>query len=106
MVSFIHSQIIENPKVRWTRAKGMFTLGCFLLAAYMTLTQIIRFLGNGDTSIITHKKFNQSPQDKYPTFSICIQGRGIYWNHVDNLFWVFGMTSEGYVEMLKGNGWR
>ena len=106
MVSFIHSQIIENPKVRWTRAKGMFTLGCFLLAAYMTLTQIIRFLGNGDTSIITHKKFNQSPQDKYPTFSICIQGQDIYWNHVDNLFWVFGMTSEEYVEMLKGNGWR
>ena len=72
----------------------------------MTFTQIIRFLENRDSSSITHKTFNQSPQDKYPTFSICIKGKDIYWNHEDVLFQHLGVTSEQYVDMLKGDGWR
>ena len=72
----------------------------------MALTQVIRFLENGDTSSISHKMFNQSPEDKYPTFSICLRGPEIYWNHEDGLFKDWSVTSEQYVKMLKGNGWR
>ena len=76
------------------------------MATYFTLTQVIRYLANEDTSSIAHKKFNQTPRDKYPTFSICFEGKDIHWKKEEMLFQTLGVTSSQYVDTLMGHGKR
>ena len=40
----------------------------------MISVQFIEFVKNGDSSSITYKKFNETPDDKYPSISICVYG--------------------------------
>ena len=68
----------------------------------MTKTQIIRFIENEDSSAITFKRFNQSPEDKYPTFSLCFKGAPLSWYHDDLIFSRFGLTSSRYAKTLEG----
>ena len=84
----------------------MFALACFFLASYLTITQIIRYLENRDASSIAYKQFNLTPIDKYPTFSICLEGPEVYWNQEKLLFNSFGITSAQYVQFLTGQGIR
>ena len=84
----------------------MFALVCLLLACYLTNTQIIRYFENRDASTITYKLFNQSPRDRYPTYSVCLKGPEIYWDHERYLFENLGITSAQYVQLLKGEGMR
>ena len=79
-----------------------FTLVCFLLAAYMTNTQIMRFLKNEDSTTIAFKRFNLSPDDKYPAFSICFTGAELHWYNDKLIFDTFGVSSSKYERMLKG----
>ena len=99
-------QMIKEPKIALGRLKVIFGLVCFLLALYFSLTQVVRFLANEDTSSISNKQFNLEPHDKYPTFSICLKGRDIYWHKEEFLFNSFGVTSAQYVDTLMGNGQR
>ena len=57
-------------------------------------------------SSISYKKFNDKPDNKYPSFSICLKGREIYWKIEPHLFEHTGLTSGQYVDLLKGKGWR
>ena len=98
--------MLNDPKIAIGRLKVIFGMVCFLLAAYFTHTQGIRYLANEDTSSITHKQFNQTPRDKYPTFSICFRGEDVYWKKEDMLFQALGVTSTQYVQTLKGDGQR
>ena len=98
--------MLSDPKIALRRLKVVFGLACFLLAAYFTLTQVVRYLSNEDTSSIAHKQFNETPQDKYTTFSICFKGRDIYWRKEERLFQMLGVTSSQYVDTLKGHGQR
>ena len=93
-------------KIALHRAKVTFGLTCLLLATYMTLTQVLRYLENGDASSITHKQFNRKNLDQYPTYSICLKGYEIYWAQENMLFEKLGLTSSQYVDALQGNGWR
>lgn len=72
----------------------------------MVLTQVVRFLENYDTSTIKHKRFNRTPRDKYPTYSICFKGSEIYWLNEKSLFSILGVTSEQYTKILQGDGWK
>ena len=100
-------QILAHPKHLLLRSQKVFGLTCFLLAAYMSVSQIVRFLENRDTSSISYKILNQSPQDKYPTYSVCLNGPNIFWKHEKLLFEGLGLLSEQYVQILKHNdGWR
>ena len=98
--------MLKDRKVALHRANVVFGSACFLLAAYMSLTQLFRYLENEDTSSITNKQFNQTPRDQYPTFSICFKGDDVYWDKDEMLFNVLGVTSSQYVDTLKGNGQR
>ena len=98
--------MLNDPKLVLHRSKVVFGLGCFLLAAYFTLTQIVRYLANEDTSSIAHKQFNQTPRDEYPTFSICFRGQDVYWKKEKILFQILGVTSSQYVNTLMGHGQR
>ena len=82
-------------------AKG-FKLCCLFMAGYMIFLQALRYFENEDTSSIHYKKFNDSPQDIYPTFSICFEDKhyGIY-RHVA-LLETLGITRSEYVKTLMG----
>ena len=72
----------------------------------MTLTQVMRYLENGDASSITHKQFNRKELDQYPTYSVCLKGNEIYWAEENLMFEKLGITSSQYVDTLQGHGWR
>ena len=93
---------MEQPKLLLSRLKVIFTLICFFAALYMTITQVIRYCENDDSSSISYKQFNQTPLDKYPTFSICFKGHDIYWRRKLKLFETFGITAKQYDMIIKG----
>ena len=72
----------------------------------MTVTQSVGFLENRDSSTISYNHFNQDPRDQYPTFSICLNGKDIYWKNEEFLYDTAMLTSAEYVKILKGNGFR
>lgn len=46
---------------------------CAILAAYFVNKQIKKYYENMDKPIMSFKKFNSSPKDKYPTYTICFE---------------------------------
>ena len=82
--------------------KVIFTFGCFFLTTYMANTQFIRWYQNEDTSLIEFKRFNLSPNDGYPSISICFTGHEFYWYNDDSIFRAYGVTAATYEKMLKG----
>ena len=80
----------------------IFTLGCFFATSYMANSQIMRLLENQDASTIEFKRFNLSPDDKYPDISICFTGHNLNWYDDDSVFNTFGITTAVYEQMLKG----
>ena len=89
------------------RVKAIFSFGCFTLATYYGITQVIRYIENKDASIISRKTFNDATQNIYPTFSVCLKGKDIYWKYDQDLFKKIGMTSSQYVEFLQGKqSWK
>ena len=76
---------------------------CTCLATYMIMTQVVKFFENHDASSIHYKEFNKVKENKYPTFSICIDGEDFYYkNFEDPLFEKFGIDSLQYGNILKG----
>ena len=98
--------MVNDPHTVFKRANFLFILGCIFMGAYMTITQSVEYLENRDTSTISYRHFNQEPSDQYPTLSICVKGKEIYWEKEEFLYDSAGITSAEYVEILKGNGFR
>ena len=53
--------------------RSIFNLFCIIFAGYMTMIECLRYFENKDTSSFSYKKFGETQQDQYPTFSICLQ---------------------------------
>ena len=68
----------------------------------MTNTQVIRLLKNDDSTTIAFKRFNLSPRDKYPTFSMCFKGAELRWYNDKFIFDQYGISSSKYEKLLKG----
>ena len=47
--------------------------------------------------------YNQSPKEKYPTFSICFTGTNFHWFHDFTIFNAYGLTTQEYERLLSGN---
>ena len=62
----------------------------------------MQFLENADSTAIHYRRFNLSPKDKYPAFSICFTGSELYWYRANSIFKRFGLRSFKFEEMLKG----
>ena len=77
-----------------------FKFMCFMLATYLTFRQVVRYLENNDAPVIQYKSFNETPDDKYPTFTFCIAGdpKIAYKDGIGEL----AITKEEYSELLKG----
>ena len=96
---------LNNPKLLVGRSRGIFITTCLFLLAYLLITQTMDYLQNKDSSVISYKRFNQDPLDEYPTFSICLRGSELYWNHEHLLYANLGATSSQYilcVSILRG----
>ena len=72
-----------------------------MIAVYLTVAQIVRYTENGDASKVTFKRFNESSNDRYPTFTFCL---------VDNTELIYSeatkellLTSTAYSSLLKGD---
>ena len=72
----------------------------------MVVVLVQRFDKNKNATSITYKSYGDTSDDKYPTFSVCLRGQDIYWTNEHYMFDKLGMTSNHYVELLKGTGWR
>ena len=84
------------------RSKLVYEIGCFLLALYMTAIMTNRFLENKDATSITFKRYNESPREKYPSFSICFTGTQFYWYYYGHMANVYGITPQEYEKILVG----
>ena len=51
----------------------LFLLGCIFMAVFMCRLQYINYRDNQDSSSVVNKRFEDSNEDIYPTFSICFQ---------------------------------
>ena len=52
----------------------LFVLGCIFMAVFMCHLQYISYRKNQDSSSVVNKRFEDSNEDIYPTFSICFHG--------------------------------
>ena len=68
----------------------------------MTAKQVMRFLENDDSTAIHFRRFNLSPKDKYPTFTICLTGSELYWHKEEPLFKNTGLSPYMFEAMLRG----
>ena len=95
---------MKHPEILLHRGRTVFSIGCFTLATYYGITQAVRFIKNKDTSVISQKIFNHAPENKYPTFTICMKGENIYSINEHTLFEKAELTPLQYVDLLEGNG--
>ena len=76
-----------------------------------------RYFQNEDTTSISYKQYNWTPNDKYPTFSVCLDGNRLHWYNDDLIFYNYGITpsiydsngftSAQYSRMLAGDvAWK
>jgi len=68
----------------------------------MTITQMLRYGENRDSSSISYKKWNQTPRDLYPTYSFCFEGAELIWHRGKSLFDRFGINAHHYSSHFKG----
>ena len=64
-----HLNMQINRKLLFTKS---FSITCYFLAGYYSLLQVLDYMKNEDVSLLTYKKYNVEPTDRYPTFSICL----------------------------------
>ena len=68
----------------------------------MSVILVGRYLEDRSTTSISYKHYNDKPEDKYPTYSICFKGTNFYWRHDFKIFDEYGLYSYQLKEMLKG----
>ena len=84
------------------RIWNIFYVICFLLALYMTLKNIGRFNEDVNATTITYKKYGQTAENKYPSFSLCFEGAGLYRVNKSAIFTAYGLDLRNYELMLDG----
>ena len=94
---------MRDPKILLSRLWVIFDLICFLLALYMTLKMIGRFREDKSTTSVAYKKHAATLEDQYPTFSLCLKGDDLYRFDSNNISKAYGIYSNQYQMLLKGN---
>ena len=80
----------------------IFQISCFLLALYMSVSFVKRFIENENATSITYKKYSKTSDDKYPTISICVKGAQFHWYHDMNIYNAYELRPDQYETMLRG----
>ena len=93
---------MNDPKILLKRARVIFDLVCCLLALYMAAKMIDRFREDANSTSIAYKKYGHTFDDKYPSFSICLEGDHLYRFNETSIFVAYGMLRSDYEMMLNG----
>ena len=93
---------MKDPKILLSRIWVIFDVICFLLALFMTLKNIARFLDDANATTITYKKFGHTVDDKYPALSACFEGEGIYRFNESAIFTAYNIHLIDYEQMVRG----
>ena len=86
---------------------GTFLHGCLCMAitSYLVGLTLIHYLQNNETSVVSPKKFNLTPKDLYPTYTICfvekITGDILYGQYIGT----DGIYQSWYIRKKKGVSW-
>ena len=92
----------KEPKILLNRLWVIFDVVCFSMALYMTVILIGRYDEDKSSTSIAYKKFAETDQDQYPTFSICLEGESLYQYNGSAVYEAYGISSANYVKMLQG----
>ena len=92
----------KEPKILLGRIQFLFGIVCFLLAVYMTVILIGRYRKNTSATSIAYQKYAKTFKDRYPTFSICLKGAGLYRYNGSAIFSAYGINPRNYELMLEG----
>ena len=96
-------KILSNKEFLSNSLKRIFNVLCALCAIYMIMTQVVKYFENNDASSIHYKDFNKFKDNKYPTFSICIEGESFHYKNFEDQFYeLVGMNRMQYGSILKG----
>ena len=68
----------------------------------MTLKNISRFHDDESVTTTTYKKYLDTENDKYPTFSVCFEGDGLYRFNGSAIFNAYGINLRDYEMMVQG----
>ena len=63
---------------------------------------IDRFREDANSTSIAYKKYGHTFDDKYPSFSICLEGDHLYRFNETSIFVAYGMLRSDYEMMLNG----
>ena len=82
----------------------LFKAVCFVLAGYMTIQLVDRFVKNLDVSTIEFKPFDSTSVEEYPSFTFCLEDR----QYGNTYKWSYfetdkGITASEYQDVLRGN---
>ena len=68
----------------------------------MAFSLFQRLLENQDETVVAYRKYSQTEQDKYQTYSICFTGASFHWYHDVPIFDTFGLYSPEFEQVLMG----
>ena len=87
----------------WICVKAVCRTACVVLALYMAILQVLRYLENKDSSSVHYRRFNFSPIDRYPTLTICIHTRRGEIYDAQYINKTLGIKTQAYADILSGN---
>ena len=93
---------MKEPKILLSRIGVIFHVICVLLALYMAMKNIGRFHEDKSATVITYKRYGHTVEDIYPSFSVCLEGYGIYRFNESAIFTAYGIHLSDYEMMLEG----
>ena len=68
----------------------------------MTVILIGRFQDNESATQIAYKRYAATDEDQYPTFSICLNGEGLYRYNGSAIYEAYGLNPSNYEKLLQG----
>ena len=93
---------MNDPRIMLFRIKVVFDVICFLLALSMAIDLIGRYNEDENATSTAYKKYGKTLDDKYPSFSVCLEGDGLYRFNDTSIFWAYGVHRTDYEMMLNG----
>ena len=97
-------KVMKDPKILLTRIWVIFDIICFLLALITTLKNIGRYNEDASETTVSYKKYGNTVEDKYPSFSVCFKGNGLYIFNESAIFTAYGIHPRDYEKMIHGEG--
>ena len=68
----------------------------------MTVILVGRYEDNKSTTSISYNQFGDTDKDQYPTYTVCLEGDGLYKYNGSAVYEAYGINPSNYEKMLQG----